>query len=959
MPLDPPGRLGDAALTGRDAQLEHLLRLFQEVRRGHPRTAVLTGPVGIGKSRLIRELLDRLPSRGLSVLSASGSDWEADLPLAGYTQLMGSAPLRRPAGFDGGPQPPSRVATRLNHEQTLNYAQTLQTHLESQQRRGPVVVVVDDLQWLDEASLRILIFTARRLHQSKVLLLLAVDLEQSARLPAGVIDHLTSYPTEVLHLPPLDVEAVAALGREIIGADLSMTTAHELLRHTQGHPQSIVELLQEVPAEQWHGWLPALPPSRRMRARVASQLEQASPELVRTAEAVAVLGADAPLHRIAAVAEISHLLPVVDEGHLSGLLHLSTGRRASTVNFVEPSAAAAVYEQIAPTRRIALHRAAASIATDEGERLGHLVSASPGPQELLARRLEAYAQQQAADGVWSEVASAMLSAARLSMDRRDGELRLLRGVDALIGAGDITQASSLVGMVEAMPPSPLRASVLGYLAVVTGRRATAAAQLEMAWRTVREDMDPIDAAGIALRRTLHCLADWDGEGIVSWGERASALVEAPHPVHVESRAMYGLGLYASRRLHEAEGSYVSGLGSTAGNAQEQRLLMGYAWLALRTDDVETARLRFEEAVPTEYRGGSLRVSLWAESWLARCQLVLGDWDAAAATIAHASVRLESSGMRLMRPLLYWTAAELNAMRGDWDRAEHFLSLTAVPADGYRSMTVPAALARARYHEARADYESALEALRPLRAADPVSADREPFWSWQDTLVNSLVMSDQLDEAEEFLGELKSIARPDPFPADAARLAWAEGRLLAARGEVEASQQMYERALDALRSRRRPYLEARIRFAYGQSMRRAGKRRLASRILRSARELYASLGAHTYVARCNRELKASGANALVVAAEQTGPEALSELRRPIPEPAHGGPEPVQLTAQEQAVAQFVAGGSTNKEVAQALFIAEKTVQYHLTRIYAKFGVRSRSELAAVYARDGEGPGRREL
>lgn len=953
---DPPAGTRDVALTGRDAQLEHLLRLFQEARRGHPRTAVVSGPVGAGKTRLIREVLGQLPPRSRTVLSASGSDWESSLPLAGYTQLIGSAPLRMPTGFDGGPQPPSEVDTQLTHDQALNYAQTLQIHLESLQRRGPVVVVVDDLQWFDEASLRILIFAARRLHHSRVLFLFAVDLDQAGHLPTGIIDHLTGYPTEVLHLPPLDVEAVAALGREIVGAELSMTTVHELLRHTQGHPQSVVELLQEVPAEKWHGWLPALPPSRRTRARVASQLGHGSPELVRMAEAVAVLGQDAPLQQVAAVARLSHFLPVVDEGHRAGLLRLSTDRRASAVHFLEPSAAAAVYEQISPTRRIALHRCAAEIVTDEGERLGHLVSGSPGPQELLARQLEAYAEGQAADGSWSEAASAMLSAARLSMDRRDGDLRLLRGVDALIGAGDITQAASLVGVVEAMPPSPLRASVLGYLAVVTGRRSTAAAQLSMAWRTVREDLDPSAAARIALRHTLHALADWDGESIVAWGERAATLVEAPHPVRVEARAMYGLGLFASRRLEEAEGPYLSDLEAAAGNAQEQRLLMGYAWLAMRTDDVETARLRFEEAVPTEYRGGSLRISLWAESWLARCQLVLGDWDAAAATIAHASVRLESSGMRLMRPLLYWTAAELHAMRGSWDRAEHFLSLTAAPSDGYRSMIVPAALARARYHEARADYESALEALRPLRAADPITARREPFWSWQDTLVNSLVMTDQLDEAQEFLDELKAVASPSPFPAEAARLAWAEGRLLAARGDVEAAQAMFDRALDALRSRRRPYLEARIRFAYGQSMRRAGKRRLASRILRSARELYATLGAQTYVARCDRELKASGANALVVAAEQTGADRVGDLRRHGVDTGPAGQEAVQLTAQEQAVAQFVAGGSTNKEVAQALFIAEKTVQYHLTRIYAKFGVRSRSELAAVYPWEAEGPGR---
>lgn len=939
-------RAGDAALVGRDAEREHLLRIFQEVRRGRSRTVVLTGPLGMGKTRLIRSLLEELPHRGLTVLSASGSEWESALPLAGYTQLMRSEPLRSRAGFDSGEQLPTAVDLGLTPDQAVNYARTLQVHLEAQQRRGPIVVVVDDLQWLDEASLRILIFTARRIHQLKVLFLFAVDLEQAQGLAAGVLDHLSGHPTETVHLPPLSAEDIGALGREIVGVDLGPTTIHELARHTEGRPLRVIELLHEVPAEQWHGWLPSLPPSRRVRARVASQLEHASPDLVRMAEAVAVLGPDAALQQVAALAEISHFLPVVDEGHRAGLLRLTVDRRASSVNFAEPSAAAALYDEIAPTRRIALHRRAAHNTTDEGERLGHLVSGSPGPNEILARSLEAYAGKQAADGVWSEVASAMLSASRLSMERRDGDLRLLRAVDALIGAGDITQASSLVGAIEAMAPSPLRASVLGYLAVVTGRRATAAAQLDMAWRTVRAEHDPQAAGQIAQRQTLHALADWDGAGIVTWSERAISLVDPADPVRIEAQAIYGLGLFASRRTAEARSSYETRMLSTVENAQKQRLQMGFAWLAMRTDDVETARLHFEEAIPTQYRGGSLRISLWAESWLARCQLILGDWDAAAATVTHAAGRLESSGMRLMRPLLYWTAAELHSMRGDWDRAEHFVRMAAVPSDGYRSMTVPAALARARYHEARADYESALEALLPLRGADPVTTQREPFWTWQDTLINCLVMTDRLEEARDYLAELTAIAPQHRFPADAARMAWARGRLLAAQGEVESSQDSFQQALDDLRSQRRPYLEARIRFAYGQSMRRAGKRRLASTILRSARELYASLGALTYVARCDRELKAAGANALVSAAEQTGLERAPSRRagdRRVSSPA----EPVLLTAQEQAVAQFVAGGSTNKEVAQALFIAEKTVQYHLTRIYVKFGVRSRSELAAVY------------
>ncbi|WP_444861226.1 response regulator transcription factor [Arthrobacter globiformis] len=119
------------------------------------------------------------------------------------------------------------------------------------------------------------------------------------------------------------------------------------------------------------------------------------------------------------------------------------------------------------------------------------------------------------------------------------------------------------------------------------------------------------------------------------------------------------------------------------------------------------------------------------------------------------------------------------------------------------------------------------------------------------------------------------------------------------------------------------------------MRRAGKRRLASSVLRVARDLYDSLGAATYVDRCDRELKATGLD--VGNLPDPSGAVLAAVTRP----------QVQLTAKEQAVAELVAAGATNKEAARALFLAEKTVQYHLIRIYGKLGIRSRSELAARF------------
>ncbi|MCU1518894.1 MAG: transcriptional regulator, luxR family [Pseudarthrobacter sp.] len=927
----------DSPLVGRDAVFEELLDTFRAVRKGRVATVVLTGPAGSGKTAVLESFLEhcRTGVRGVRVLSAMGDEWEAQFALAGYSQLMLISPLRSAKAYDGGPHLPATPVAALSADQVVNYASTLSTHLDGLESHGSVVVAVDDVHKVDVESLRILTFVIRRLHGKRILFLLTLNPADAPHMPAGVLDFLTGHQVERIPMEPLTAQQVQEVARRFHGVDLSVTAAHGLIRHTGGLPLPVVELLRELPPETWLTWFPSLPPTCRLRARVRSVLDAASPGLIAVAEAASVLGPSAGLPEVAAVSGVESVLEALDEGHRASLLRLSVDQVRSAVVFVEPGTAEAIYEQIVPSRRIALHRLAAEAVEPEGEKLGHRVSATPAADQALAEELEDFANRQAAVGAWQDVATALFSASRLSLDIRARNDRLLRAVDALVGAGNVAEAQAWSAAVDAMQPSPLRSSVLGYLSTVSGQNDSAQSQLEMAWRTSNPERDPKAAAQVAQRFVLHGVASWDGPMITGWAERAMSLTEPGSPAHVESEAIYGLGLYARGRLGEAEAAYQRAFGHAAENAQKQRVQMGAGWLALRMDNVESALVNFESAAPTEYRGGSLRISLWAEAWLARTHLVLGNWDAAAATIARSSVRLETSRMPLIRPLLYWTAAELWSMRGDWDRARYYVSQAAVQPGTYRAMQVPASLARARFHEARADYESALAVLQPLTELDPWTEDRVSFWPWQDTYINALVMTDQLDTADAFLTSFEGLRREREVPSDMARMAWARGRLLTAQGDPDAGRGHFEAALGHLRGLNRPYLRARISFAFGQSMRRAGKRRLASSVLRAARDLYDSLGAATYVERCDRELKATGLD--VGNFPDPADSVLAAARE----------HHVQLTAQEQAVAELVAGGSTNKEAARALFLAEKTVQYHLTRLYRKMGIRSRSELAAAF------------
>ena len=158
--------------------------------------------------------------------------------------------------------------------------------------------------------------------------------------------------------------------------------------------------------------------------------------------------------------------------------------------------------------------------------------------------------------------------------------------------------------------------------------------------------------------------------------------------------------------------------------------------------------------------------------------------------------------------------------------------------------------------------------------------------------------------------------------------YARGRHLGATGDIHGARRTFEEGIELLDGLGLRYDQARVNFAYGQTLRRAGKRRVADAVIGTARDLYLSLGATTYVERCERELKAGG---------------LATSRGENHTATKGAAE---LTPQEEAVTALVARGLSNREVAAELYISPKTVQYHLTRIYAKLGVRSRAELAAT-------------
>ncbi|PXY22853.1 helix-turn-helix transcriptional regulator [Prauserella muralis] len=870
-------------LIARAAALAVLDGAAARVARDGPGFALVSGPSGVGRTALVDELASRHEG---PVLRAAGASWETG----------------RAFGVTGQLAPGGDLVAGLGP--------------------GTTLAIVDDAHWADTESLQALVSTVRHDHEAR-LLVVATCVSGDPHVPAGALDLLHRAATTTVALEPLTAPEVGELAAAR-GVPLHPSMAERLCRHTGGLPRHVVHLLAEVPRSVWTRFDPGLPAPAAVAARVRESLAACSPDARRLAEAIAVLGPGTAVRDAASMAGVDgDVLPLLDEVCGAGLVELAP-HGLTQAGPPDPMVRAAVLATMGPAASADAYRRAADLIDDPVRRMQLLVGASPVPDAAVADRLDELATQRAAEGAWGVAASLLSDASRLTDDRLLRERRLTRAVDALIGAGDAFAAAALIPEVESLRETPLRNAVLGYLAIVRGRATEAQARLGRAWDLVNSEREPDVAAMICQRYVLHSLCRCRAGDLVDWADRAVSLVPRDTPAAVEAAAIRGLGIAGLGRGDEALACYAELAERVQHGAQAQRILMGRGWLNLMVDALDDARADLESAVPTTFLGGSTRISLWARGWLARAQFAAGEWDEALRTVAEAEPLLDRSGIVLAGPLLAWTAVSVHALRGDWDRAEEAVRRADAGPQDYDIMRVPSCLARAQLAEARADSAGVLRALRPLTGPSAGSSIDEPGqWPWADLYAHALVLQGRDAEAESFLDRHERLAAARGPASARARLGAARGRLLAMQGEPAASATAFEAALGLLEKLPLRYDRARVSFAYGQALRRAGKRRDADIVISGARETFASLGASTYVARCDRELKAGGVHA-----------------------TRSGRAVGELTPQEEAVAQLVARGLSNREVAAELFVTMKTVQYHLTRIYAKLGVRSRAELAAL-------------
>ena len=923
----------------RDAERRVLRRAMDRARSGSGGLVLVEGPAGIGKTTLLRAARDEARHEGLRVLGARGGVLEAELHHGVVRQLFErsvlAAPPERRAALLAGPAAPAaailtgavaRADPGPLHDPGLDLLHGLGWLLAHLADDGPIALVVDDAHWADASSLRALAFLARRVDELPVVLLVgARDPEPG---PAeGPLQELQAIAGEALLRPgllsPAGVGAV--LSRAFGGGDAPPELVAACLEATGGNPFFATELATELaashddPAEVRIAAVARTGPSA-VRRSLLLRLGHLGPDARDVARALAALGGEAALGRVAAVAGLDPARTATAAGRLerAGLADAGIPLR-----LLHPLVRAAISDDTPASERAAAHRRAFDALTAEGatdeERVPHALDAMPAGDPALAGLLTRTAE------------------------------RALR-------AGEPDSAAVQLGRALAEPPaSEGRAAVLSALGraeVRSGRFAEGLARLEQAVALTG------DASALLRAHRDRAFATFAGSGMAVARATVRAAAEdltargAPDDA-LQLEADLALLAWLSGQPHGLELRRHDGL---AGDTRAERTV-----LALLAQDEHASGAAPDVVVELAERalaGGRLIREDSAEAlhwYMATYALLTCEaHDAAARTIADALADGRRRGSAFARAGALGTRAVLalnqgrprdaeadalaaaggaippvmvpvNAAyvvlaltdQGDLEAAEREL-VRAGLTDGPGGPTVMRWMpwARLRLREAQGRSAGIDDDVAPLRADDEAGRPMRAL-AWRALAARVLARDGRSAEARELADEHLGWARGWGRPA-ALGVALRASALAGDPADRVAGLTDAVAVLEGSDSRTE---EARGRADLGIALLRGGHRRDGRSALETALEVAMDCGARGVARTCADELAVAGAPA-------------GRLRFD------------ELTPSERRVAELASDGSTNREIAQELFVTPKTVENHLTRVYAKLGVHSRRALAGA-------------
>jgi DNA-binding CsgD family transcriptional regulator/tetratricopeptide (TPR) repeat protein len=936
--------LAQLDLLEREAELATVVELIGGIGDGG-RLLAIEGPPGIGKTALLAEAKGLGQEAGLQVLSARGSELErsfsyglvrqlfepllVSVPAEERAELLAgaaalAAPLFEPAGLAGDPEGDSSLAM-------LHGLYWLTANLAA---RRPLVLVLDDMHWSDLPSLRWLAYLLPRMEGLPVLVVGGLRPEERGE-DGTLLAQIVSDPMAVVIRPaPLSVEVATVFLRERLSASADETFCAACHAETGGNPLLLRELVRAIADE---GLVPIeanVPRLHALAARAGSRavslrLSRLTAAATALARAVAVLGDDADPHQAAALADLDESTAAEAS---AALARVDILRPQAPLGFVHPLIGTAVYETLSSLDRDAGHARAARLLAEAGaepERVAaHLLRAPPAGDSQVVATLREAAHRAGSRGS-SESAVAYLRRALAERPSPDERAKLLLELGSAETQVDGDAAIEHLQEAHELSASPVErarvALLLGrQLFLLRGDEADA---------VFIEALDELSGADAELERLLE--AGLITNDLFSPSLHGSALERLervrgrPAAETIGEKLLLSLLAYHDARAGAPAEEVVPLVRRALADGKLVRGNVSGALFAICTvlamADLNEVLSVYDDLLAEAHRRGSVfafaAVKVFRSQALVwRGDLAGAETDArealAAAAAWGASARFSGHGAAFL--------ADALMEQGKLDEAEAALARAdfggALP-DSARLLYLRDSSARLRL--LRGDLEGGLaEMLDAGRRFESVGSRNPAYIAWRSPAALALHQLGEQGEARRLADEELELARAWGAPR-------ALGAALRAAGLIEGGDHglaLLEEAVQVLGDSPAKLEHARARTELGAGLRRANRRSQAREQLRQAVELATICGATQLAARAERELLATGARPRRIA--------LSGVE--------------SLTPSERRVAELAASGPTNREIAQALFVTQRTIEVHLTSIYRKLGISSRSQLAAALA-----------
>ena len=874
---------------------------------------VLRGEAGIGKTALLRYVTDR--AAGFSVARCMGVESEMELAFTGLHDLCTPMlscldaliePQREALSVALG------LASGERPESFLVALAALNLLAQAAEER-PLLCVVDDVQWLDQATAQVLGFVGRRLLAEPVGLVFA------ARTTAASEDPLAGLPD--LRLSGLDEQSAQALLASVTTARLDESVRRRIVEEAHGNPLALLEL----GVLDFAGGF-ALPDAVSVPHRIQDQyltrlrgLSRATQRLVLVAAADPV-GDPTLLQRAAQTLGLG--TDAVELAVDAGLLDIDAG-----VRFRHPLLRSAVYQAAEVEQRRAAHAALAEATdphSDPDRRAWHRAYAAGAADEEVAAELIGSADRAARRGGVAAAAAFWERAVALTPDPGRRAARALVAAEAKYAAGDFAATGKLLAAAHIGPLDEYGHARVELMRARIAFKLNRGADAPSLLLHAAQRLEPLDAE-LARQTLLEALLAAiyvgrlaDGCGLAEVARGAKSVPLDPEPLPHPHLLLRGLAVRALDGYVAAAPLLKDALRQYLAQPRELDVLCHpYCFVAAELWDEEAWFDIANGQVQLARSSGTLSRLVEALNGLAVFSIHVGELAQAEALISEE----KNIQLGITEPLTSYAAVLLAAWRGDAPRTADLMDQMTVSASsrGEGMALTFVEYAKAVLHNGLADYELAAVAAHSASSDDRLVIPHLPL----PELVEAAMRSGQLAHAAAACERLSAMAAVSG--TDSARGAATLARALVADGDV--ADDLYREAIEVLVGTRMASHLARARLCYGEWLRRTDRRAEAGTQLRAAFDAFAAMGANAFAGRARLELEATGA----------------KVRTYREEPG------VELTPQEHQIAQLARTRRTNPEIGAELFLSARTVEWHLRNIFTKLAISSRHELDAALTR----------